>query len=334
MPRARPRAPGVALTPAPRGAVPAFSADAIAARLVASFFAGRNARTVEAYGRDLEDFRAFTGAASVQAAADHLLSLGHGGANACALAYRAALVGRGLSPATVNRRLAAVRSLVKLARTVGVVPWSLEVPAVKSQRYRDTRGPGRAGFVRLVASLDARRDPKGLRDRAVCRLLYDTALRRGEVVALDVADVELAAAAASVSVLGKGRTERERVTLPAETRAAVAAWLAVRGTAPGPLFRSMDRAGQGSGRLSTTSVYRIVRQLGDRVGIRARPHGLRHAAITDALDGSGGNLRGVAKFSRHRDLRTLERYDDNRTDLAGSIASLVAGRAVAGQGDA
>ena len=56
-----------------------------------------------------------------------------------------------------------------------------------------------------------------------------------------------------------------------------------------------------------------------------RPHGLRHAAITEALDLTKGNVRAVQRFSRHRDLRTLTIYDDNRQDLAGEIARQLAG---------
>ncbi len=80
----------------------------------------------------------------------------------------------------------------------------------------------------------------------------------------------------------------------------------------------------GSGRLTGTSLYRIVRRLGEDAGVRARPHGLRHAAITEALDLTGGDVRAVQRFSRHRKLETLLRYDDNRTDMAGAIARRVA----------
>ena len=57
-----------------------------------------------------------------------------------------------------------------------------------------------------------------------------------------------------------------------------------------------------------------------------RPHGVRHASITDALDCTNGNIRVVQRFSRHRDLRVLTRYDDNRRDLGGEMARLVAER--------
>jgi integrase/recombinase XerC len=51
---------------------------------------------------------------------------------------------------------------------------------------------------------------------------------------------------------------------------------------------------------------------------------LRHAAVTAALDLTGGDIRAVQGFSRHRDVRVIERYDDSRQDLAGDVARRVA----------
>lgn len=293
-------------------------------RLVEAFLSGRNARTLEAYGRDLEDFRVFVGAVTVDEAAGELLGRGHGEANALALSYKSHLVERKLAAATVNRRLAALRSLVKLARTLGFVPWTLEVESVKAETYRDTRGPGRGSVRRMLERLDARLDAKGRRDRALLRLLFDLALRRGEVVSLDVEHVDLEGG--TVAVLGKGRTGRVKVTLPDATKAALSGWLEVRGTDAGALFVSLDRASRGH-RLTGRAVYKIVRELGEDLDLRVRPHGLRHAAITEALELTGGNVRAVQRFSRHRDLRVLTVYDDNRSDLAGEVASLVSGTA-------
>lgn len=292
--------------------------------LVAAFLAGRSPRTLRAYGEDLRDFATFAGfpPEGLEAATAALLGAGQGEANRLALAYRAHLLERGLAPATVNRRLAALRSLVTLARTLGRCPWTLEVPSVASESYRDTAGPGAGGVRQLLGLLAEDDSPKATRDRALLRLLADLALRRAEAVALDVEDVDLEAG--TVTILGKGRREPERLTLPSPTRAALAAWLAIRGASPGPLFPSLDRARPGH-RLTGHSVYRIVQALGRRVGLTVRPHGLRHAAITTALDANGGNLRATQRFSRHRDVRTLQRYDDNRADLAGETARLVAG---------
>lgn len=299
-----------------------FSLDTPASsRLVEVFLAGRSPRTLEAYRQDLAAFQAFLGAATLDEAARVLLARGPGAANELVLSYRADLMAKGLAPATTNRRLAAVRSLVKLARMTGLVTFELEVPGVKSQSYRDTRGPGRAGFRLLLDELDSRLDSKARRDRAAVRLLYDLALRRGEVVSLDVAHVDLEAG--KLAILGKGRTERELVTLPEPTKAAVREWLAARGTKPGPLFVNFDRAAKGC-RLTGRSLHRIVRALGKVAGLVVRPHGLRHAAITEALNLVNGDVRKVQRFSRHLDVRTLSRYDDNRQDLGGAVAALVA----------
>jgi integrase len=53
-----------------------------------------------------------------------------------------------------------------------------------------------------------------------------------------------------------------------------------------------------------------------------RPHGLRHAAVTAVLD-AGASTRDAQRFSRHKDPRTLLRYDDNRNraDLRGRLAA-------------
>ncbi len=291
-------------------------------RLIEAFLAGRNKRTQTAYSRDLEDFRAHAAQETVSDLAGWLLSLPHGEANGAVLDYRASMVDRGLGSATINRRLASVRSMVKLANVLGMVPWKLEVANVKGQSYRDTRGPGKAGFNGVLTLMEGRRDAKGLRDLAAVRLLHDLGLRRGEVVSLDLEHVDLDLG--TVSVLGKGRTEREAITLPDQTQAALAEWLQARGEWPGPLFTSFDNAGKGDGRLTGAGLYAVVRRLGDLAGIKLRPHGLRHLAITSALDLTEGNTRAVQRFSRHRDIRTLQIYDDNRTDLGGEVAKMVA----------
>jgi len=307
----------------------ALSLDRLQERLLDAFHAGRGANTVKAYRRDHEDFRAFLArqdglaafAATAETAARLLITIEHGQANALALGYRADMIARGLQPATVNRRLAALRSLVRLANTLALIAWTIDVENVAGAAYRDTRGPGRDGVKAMMTQVRGRTDAKGIRDTAIVRLLHDVALRRGEVVSLDLAHYD--GRRGTVTILGKGRTQREPITLPGPTQAALAAWVTVRGDQPGPLFHRLDQAGSGAGRLTGEAVRQMVRAVGAGVGITTRPHGLRHAAITAALDASNGNIRAVQRFSRHRDVRVLQTYDDNRADLAGQMASLI-----------
>ncbi len=77
--------------------------------------------------------------------------------------------------------------------------------------------------------------------------------------------------------------------------------------------------------LTARSLHRIVRDLGVAAGLKdVWPHGLRYATITTALDRTGRDIRAVQRFSRHRDVRVLAVYDDNREDLGGRVARLVA----------
>lgn len=292
--------------------------------LVESFLAGRSPRTVAAYRQDLADFALFVGTATSEDAANTLLDGGHGHANGLALAYRNSLVDRGLAAATVNRRLAALRSLVALARTVGMIPWTLDVAGMRAQAYRETAGPGTKGVDALFDALEARDDAKGARDRAIVACLFDLALRRGEVVSLDRAHLDLEGG--TLAILGKGRAQRQSLTLPTETCAALAAWIAVRGDDPGPLFVNFAPVIRGDGRITGDGVYKVIRRLGAKANLPKplRPHALRHAGVTAALDAAGGDVRKVQRFSRHKDLRTLLIYDDNRADLAGEVARLVA----------
>jgi integrase len=123
---------------------------------------------------------------------------------------------------------------------------------------------------RLLGALEKRQDAKAARDRALLRLAFDLGLRRGELASLDLEHLDLGEG--TLAVLGKGQEGRELLTLPPETVAVLHAWLEQRGRKPGPLFFNFDRAGKGQ-RLTSTSIYRIVRELGEQIQVRARPLG-------------------------------------------------------------
>src|SRR4051812_19012773 len=104
-----------------------------------------------------------------------------------------------------------------------------------NRRVRTCRGGGLHGSLRVnlgvVNALDRRAagaqpGPKGLRDVALLRLLHDLGLRRSEAVRLDIEDVDLQRNWIFIS--GKTRSQRELVSLPEPTRAALSAWLKAR----------------------------------------------------------------------------------------------------------
>ncbi|MCK4857921.1 MAG: tyrosine-type recombinase/integrase [candidate division Zixibacteria bacterium] len=295
--------------------------------LIDDFLCRRSEKTRRAYESDLSHFAAFIGATSNPSALSCLVTAGQGNANGMVLSYKSSMIERGLSPATINRRLATIRSAIKLARQLGLVNWSIEIENEKTQPYRDTTGTGKQGVKALLEQAAGNRNRfKATRDVAILRLLYDLALRRGEIVSLNLDDFD--PDSGTLAVLGKGRTQKVAMTLPEPTQNALKVWLEVRGMAQGPMFINCDRAGKGATserRLTGSAVYYLVRDLGRKAGMVARPHGLRHAAITEALDLTGGDVRKAQRFSRHRNMQTLTVYDDSRLDLAGEVAKMVAG---------
>jgi integrase/recombinase XerC len=212
---------------------------------------------------------------------------------------------------------------------VGFVSWALDVPSVRREGYKDTRGPGHDAVCRIIEVAAAGPSVKALRDVAMLRLLYDLALRCGEVVSLDVSHVDIPGR--RLSILGKGRQDREYLTLPVSTAAALSAWLEVRGSESGPLFLSSGRGRslRWSGRMDTRNLYGLVRRLGESVGVRTWPHGLRHTAITEVIkmaQQNGVGLDECCQYSRHKDVKTLMIYRDKERDVQGTLASFLSER--------
>lgn len=296
-------------------------------RLVDDFLSSKSQITRDGYRDDLKHFAAFLDVRGVDEAATLLLSRGHGPANALAISYKSSMLDPGrkpkpLAPATVCRRLAAVRSLVDFANTIGLVPWTLRVKNPESQPYRDTTGPMIEEIQKLLDKAGERNDATGRRDVAIIRLGFDLALRRAEIAKIDVEHVD--PQKSRVSILGKGRREPVWVALPPETLDAVNAWLDARGRGPGPLFTNFDhRPSKRGRRLSGCAIRKIVTEIGEAAGVDVTVHGLRHSSITVALEQSG-DLRRAQAHSRHRSLRALQVYDDNRRNLGGEAAAEIA----------
>ena len=99
-------------------------------RLIERWKEGRSPHTVRVHGRGLAHFARWSEAAAPGEAITRLLTGSMGEANERLHAYRGAMLDAGLAPATVNRRLSALRSIVQLGRSFGLITWSLEVDGV------------------------------------------------------------------------------------------------------------------------------------------------------------------------------------------------------------
>jgi len=292
--------------------------------VMVTFLAGKNEHTIDAYKKSLEDFARRSGAPTVDALVRALLLTDQGSANGLVLRYKGALISAHKSPATICQRLSAIRALVKCARMLGVVGWTIEVPSVPVVRLKDTRGPTKKQMREILRYVASQPGPRWARNYAFIRLMYDMGLRRKEACGLDLNHLDLEGR--RVAILGKCRLEREWLSMPAPTAEAVRRWLIFRGLIEGPLLTTLRWNRDGTPRrFAGEAAARMVRELGAELGFRLRTHGFRHAAITRALDVTHGDIRRVRHFSRHKSFDMLLHYDDHRQNFAGSIAAKLAG---------
>ncbi len=291
----------------------------------------RSENTRRAYRHDVRAF--FAGCYAGEPTPERLhqfLALPTPQMTALILRYKAALIVEGRAEATVNRRLAAILSLVRFARRVGATEAdpARSVDSEKTTPYRDTRGISPEQARQLLRTPD-RATHKGRRDYALLLLLLENALRRSEVVGMSRSDFE--AENRRVAIYGKGRgAQKEFVTLSPATVNAIKDYLRGRDanssgdSDTAPLFASAS-PGRGHLPLTADGLYKIVGEIAARAGLALKlsPHRLRHTAITLALDAAGGDIRRVQRLSRHARLETLQIYDDNRSDLQGEVTNLL-----------
>ncbi|MEG4009806.1 tyrosine-type recombinase/integrase [Microcoleus sp. Pol11C1] len=281
----------------------------------------RSINTRRAYAGDVRDFfRTMTGQLPTKSNVTEFLRLTEREAVALVLKWKAVMMsGEGrkkpLAEATINRRLAAIKSLVTMGLNLGVCDFNLaRIKGETVQKYRDTTGIDKASFERILSTCK-RKTVAGKRDYALLRLLWGNALRRNEVSQLSLKDFNLGAG--TLQILGKGKgTQYQSVDVGPATVAAIKEWLAVRPGIAGendPLFVALDFATIGH-RITGDGIYKLVQRKSKAAGIEKQmsPHRIRHSAITAALDATDGNVRKVQKLSRHKNLNTLMIYDDNR----------------------
>ena len=232
---------------------------------------------VEEFGQWLEDRRLLLAEVDVRVLTDYVSDLGRARP-------------RKLAPATIARKIAAVRSFLRF--TLG--PAQVSDTSLAPRRPR--RLPDTPKTAEVEAALDALDGdgPLALRNRALVELVYSAGLRSSEAVGLDLADVDFDRE--QLQVRGKGGKER-MVPLGEEAGYLLARYL--REARPG-LLRGAENAVFVSARgkrLDTSTLRRIF----------AHPHRLRHAFATHLLEG-GADLRTIQELLGHSSLSTTQLY--------------------------
>jgi integrase/recombinase XerD len=256
--------------------------------------------TLDSYGRDLKQYRSFLENGKKVSIED--------AGPATVVAYLLYLQKEGRAPATIARRLAALKAFyqylvqeqfMQLDPTSNLESPKLEkrLPKVLTVREIDT----------LLEQPKAN-TPTGLRDRAMLELLYATGIRVSELISLNLSDLNL-----DVGYLKcRGKGSRERIVpvgsvalksvrqYLAEGRPCLAASA---GEEPSLFVNHHGR------RLTRQGFWKIVKKYAQEAKIKKHitPHTLRHSFATHLLE-NGADLRSVQEMLGHADISTTQIY--------------------------
>ncbi|SFT11608.1 site-specific integrase [Methylobacterium sp. yr668] len=283
--------------------------DAAAARFAA---ASRSTATRRAYAADWRDFTAWCGEQGAEPLPASGRTVGR---------YLTHLAGLARSVSTIDRRAAAIACIHRAA--------GHDSPTVREEvrqilaGIRATLGRAPAKKKALTVDLVGQvirkirgKDLAAVRDRALILLCFGAALRRSELVGLDVSDVERHRRGLMVR-LRRSKTDqtgegRSIAVLDGKLKipAAIQAWLEAAGIADGPLFRGCDRGKLSAERLSAGQFARILKARCAAAGLDPDAfggHSPRRGFATTAGD-EGADLRLTAKHMRHVKLETTAGY--------------------------
>ena len=222
----------------------------------------------------------------------------------------------GAARSTIARRAASARAFLRWATRTGVIAADPSLRLVAPRRLKTLPGVLKQSEVSALLDVAAvasdDQDALHLRDRAMLELLYASGIRVGELVGLDVDDVDFGSNL--VRVMGKGAKER---TVPFGGPAATAlqGWLQLgrgqvvtAGSGPAGSVHALFLGRRGrrvDPRQVRSAVHQLLQHVPDAPDMG--PHGLRHSAATHLLEG-GADLRTVQELLGHASLATTQIY--------------------------
>jgi len=255
--------------------------------------------TLRNYANDLKVFKEFLGDLPVEEV--EYLTLRK---------FLAHLKGTQYAKRSIARKLACLRSFFKFLVREGLIK-SNPISGLSTPKL-DRKLPIFLDVDAVSKLLQAPgKDEPGLRDRAILETLYSTGMRVGELVGIDMQDVDFIGGVIKV----KGKGKKERLT-PIGDKAlrAIRDYITARDlvgkTQPRAVFLNKNRR-----RLTDRSVRRIVDKYISKASIsqKVSPHTLRHSFATHLLD-RGADLRSVQELLGHMNLSTTQIYTHVTTE--------------------
>ncbi|MCX7817298.1 MAG: tyrosine recombinase XerC [Syntrophales bacterium] len=226
---------------------------------------------------------------------------------------------RGLKRASINRKLAAIRTFFRFLNGKGKI--SRDPAGTITTPKVEKKIPRLLSVDEIFCLLDGAfpNNRMGKRDRALLELLYSSGIRLSELVELNIGDVDFAKG--MIKVKGKGGKERV-VPVGSPALRAIDEYLGARGVLNSGENRDSDPlfvGGRGR-RISARTVQRIVDRYIRLRGLEKKvsPHAFRHSFATHLLD-MGADLRTIQEMLGHEKLSTTQKYTSVSVDHLMSI---------------
>lgn len=238
---------------------------------------------------------------------------------ATVLQYRTSLLESGLSCATVNLHLSAVRKLAQEAGHNGLIP-APNAAGVSSIKGVKKEGVKTGNWLTVGQAEELLSAPDvstlgGKRDRALLGVLMGCGLRRSEIAALTFAHVQQREARwVIVDLVGKGNRTRS-IPMPTWCKVLIDSWANAAGLNEGRVFRPVDKGDSLRGeKMTSQSIFDAVKKYATRCGLEIAPHDLRRSFAKLAHKGKAA-LEQIQLSLGHASIVTTERYLGVRQDL-------------------
>lgn len=240
--------------------------------------------------------------------------------------YKSVLIESGLSSATVNLRLSAIRKLAKEAGDNDLldpddpVQNALTAAAIARVEGIKTAGSKMGNWLtkeqaETLINTPTTKTLKGLRDRAILAILIGTGIRRSEAARLTLDHIQQREGRWVILDLVGKRQRVRTVPMPSWAKAALDDWIEAAHIGGGRIFRSFRRGGRIAGdSMTAQAVYDVATEYGDLCGFDLSAHDLRRTYAKLAEQG-GADLRQIQLSLGHASIKTTERYLGTEQDL-------------------
>lgn len=221
------------------------------------------------------------------------------------LKYKRFLKYSNFSTSTRNKYLITAKIFLNELKKNSQIKINTDIKLFRQDKKHKRTGLNSEEVKKIIEHLHTTQDT---RLKALVSLLLYQGLRQIEIIRLNSEDLDLTTGTARIQ--GKGQDDKEIIYLHQETIKNLQEYIKQYKITSGALFR--NNRGQ---RLTTRGLRFIVKEIFKQAGINKGLHGFRHFFTTELIKAYNGNIFEVMKYTRHRNIETLQVYNDNLNTL-------------------